>query len=33
MAVKMFSKTKKVGISNELMLEINRIPGAECELK
>lgn len=33
MAVKMYSKTKKVGISNELILELERIQGAECELK
>ncbi|HXB41969.1 MAG TPA: DNA polymerase III subunit alpha, partial [Bacteroidia bacterium] len=33
MSVKMYSKTKKVGISNELMLELGRIPGAEYELK
>jgi len=33
MSVKMYSKTKKVGISNELMLELGRLPGAEYELK
>jgi DNA polymerase-3 subunit alpha len=33
MSVKMFSKTKKVGISNDLLLELNRLPGTECELK
>jgi DNA polymerase-3 subunit alpha len=34
LAVKMYSKTKKVGISNELMMELQqKIPGAEYELK
>ncbi len=33
LAVKMYSKSKKVGISNELMLELNKLPGAEYELK
>ena len=33
MSVKMYSKTKKVGISNDFMLELNRLQGVECELK
>ncbi len=33
MSVKMYSKTKKVGISNDFMLELNRLNGVECELK
>ena len=32
-SVKMYSKTKKVGISNDFMMELNRLNGVECELK
>jgi DNA polymerase-3 subunit alpha len=33
MQVKMFSKTKKVAISTELMHDLNKLAGIECELK
>ena len=33
LSVKMFSKSKKVGISNDLMMDLNKLPGVECELK
>ena len=33
LSVKMFSKTKKIGINDELMNELNRLNGVECELK
>lgn len=33
MQVKMFSKSKKVAISTELMHDLNKISGVECELK
>ena len=33
MSVKMFSKTKKIDINDELMNELNRLNGVECELK
>ncbi|MHB8402979.1 MAG: DNA polymerase III subunit alpha [Bacteroidia bacterium] len=33
LSVKMYSKTKKVGISTDFMLELNRLNGVECELK
>lgn len=33
LSVKMFSKTKKIDISDELMLQLNKLSGVECELK
>jgi DNA polymerase-3 subunit alpha len=33
LSVKMFSKTKKIDINDELMNELNRLTGVECELK
>jgi DNA polymerase III subunit alpha len=33
LSVKMFSKTKKIDINDELMNELNRLNGVECELK
>jgi len=33
LSVKMFSKTKKIDINDELMNELNRLSGVECELK
>ncbi len=32
-SIKMYSKTKKVGISTELMHDLNKLEGVECELK
>ena len=33
LSVKMFSKTKKIDINDDLMNELNRLTGVECELK
>ena len=32
-SVKMVSKSKKVGISSELLIDLNKLSGVECELK
>ena len=33
MSIKMFSKSKKIAISTELMHDLNKLSGVECELR